>query len=487
MVKQIKLIGALTSKPYAFTARSWELEKVDFIDFFDGLLSNIVIDVRGISVLRVLPRINEKLNEEWISDKIRFSYDGFRRQRLMYPMLKRNNSFVEVSWKEAFFNFFFKYNIENYDYVNTLGVEALYGKFIDIESLYSLESFMSAFKEADTTLKNIKMYKHESNFSSDFLSSQDVLFLNNFDLCVILGSNLRYENPILHLKVLRASNLDKLPILSFFGSNLNKFRHYNFGKKLNSFFNFMEGRSKYSILLSRSKKPLILVGESLKQRVDGKFFSRIMNIVKNKIENLNVSYLLNDVSSLSFFSLYGNRKNKNNFSNKMLFLYNADELNLLSSYKYIVYQGSHGDKGASVADLILPSTFVIEKKGSFVNMFGQVKNYRFVIKPSAQIRTDWRIFKALSLFFDNDKEGGSFALTDLEFSIDRIFPEYTLQEQKGINNFYVSQNFVGFNLRVNNSPIFSSFIDYYNSDVVCRASRVMALSAVRFKNFFINF
>src|SRR5690348_12849844 len=131
MYNQLKLIGALTSKPYAFTARSWELEKIDFIDFFDSLLSNIVFDVRGISVLRVVPRINEQLNEEWISDKIRFSYDGFRRQRIMYPLYKLDKNFVEVSWAESFFLFFFKYNLLNYDYINEdSSSEFIFGKFM---------------------------------------------------------------------------------------------------------------------------------------------------------------------------------------------------------------------------------------------------------------------------------------------------------------------------------------------------------------------
>src|SRR4051794_8589355 len=101
----VTLIGALTSKPYAFSARSWELEKLDFIDFYDGMLSNISVDVRGLSIMRVLPRINESLNEEWISDKIRFSYDAFRRQRLLNPMFKNivSNSFEELTWEEALF------------------------------------------------------------------------------------------------------------------------------------------------------------------------------------------------------------------------------------------------------------------------------------------------------------------------------------------------------------------------------------------------
>jgi NADH dehydrogenase (ubiquinone) Fe-S protein 1 len=484
MYNQLKLIGALTSKPYAFTARSWELEKIDFIDFFDSLLSNIVFDVRGISVLRVVPRINEQLNEEWISDKIRFSYDGFRRQRIMYPLYKLDKNFVEVTWAESFFLFFFKYNLLNYDYINeNSSSEFIFGKFMDLESTLSLKEFANSFKENKNYVKGIKSYKQDSYFSNEFLTADSVMKLSSLDLCVLIGVNLRFENPILHLKFLRASNYDKLAIFNFFGSNSNKFKSYNFGKNLINFFKFFEGRSKYSLFLSRANKPLVIVGESLRQRFDGKAFFRFFNGLKSKLNFLEVSPLFNDISTLSYNALFGNADDRKSNSN-MLYLYNADELKLMKKYDLVVYQGSHGDLGAGFADLIFPSTFVIERKGNFLDLFGKIRNYRFVIKPSALIRTDWRIFRALSLFFENKTELEVYDFVNLGERLKYLLPVYP-------NGRLVSseiKNKLQYSCLVfSNVAVFSSSIEYYTSDIVSRSSRIMSLSAVRFKNYFINF
>ena len=478
----VSLRGALTSKPYAFSARSWELEKLDFIDFYDGMLSNIAIDVRGLSIMRVLPRINENLNEEWISDKIRFSYDAFRRQRLLTPLYKNEklNSFEEVSWEESFFIFFFKYNINFYDYINSDNFEVLYGKFIDLESFTISKDFFNSFKESSVSLSYADYSKMDNTFNSNFLLNFKMKELSNIDFSLIIGSNVRYENPVLHLKLLRLAN-QGVPLFTFACSSTMKFKNYSLGNSIANLFNYIKGKNKYSLLFTKAKKPIVFMGESLIQRIDGKLLVRLFNLFK--IKQLNISHIYTNASkigglSLGIFDTFVN-KNKGSF----LYLYNSDDVNVKKTmFNFIIYQGHHGDHGSSISNLILPSTFLLEKKGTFLNMEGHFIPFNFIMKPGVSVRTDWRIFKALSLYFKNNLTLFKNNFKDLNLTCFHYLPNYLSKNKK--ETYFFTQNVP---LRLNNSLYYSYYIEYFLSDSVSRASRVMSVSAVKFKNYFFNF
>ena len=490
-----KLIGALTSKPYSFSARSWELESVSFVDFYDSLLSNISISLRGLSILRVLPRINENLNEEWISDKIRFSYDGYRRQRLVVPLFKSNevnSNFLELSWKEAFFFFFYNWNYENYDFVSENSLDVVSGNFIDLESYASLKQMFNSFNSVKSYFYSQFLTFFDNTYFSNFFVNFDLKKLNASDLIFLAGSNLRYESPVLHLKLLRLSN-QGVPVFTLGSPSNFKFKNYSLGNSLASVQKFLGGKNKYSLLFSKAKNPVGFFGESLFKRLDGKSLSQIF--INNKFfKRFSFSHVSMNPSTLSSLSLnaFDNSLNLNLYSQysnkfkKVLYLYNADEILLdKSKYSFIVYQGHHGDRGSSLSNLIFPSTFLIEKSGTFLSIDGRFSSYDFVIKPGYQVRTDWRIFKALSLFLGNNINVNYFKFLDLQVLVQIFLPDFL--KKKFLTFKYFNSFSSNLFFEVNNSILYSNYIDYFLNDSVSRSSRIMAVAALRFKKFFYNF
>lgn len=484
----LKIIGALTSKPYAFRARFWELESLDFIDIFDGMLSNITLDIRGLNVMRVLPRINELLNEEWISDKVRFSYDGYRRQRLVSPLIKdlSLSKYREITWESSFFYFFLNYNLYNYDYINVNNTEAVLGRFVDFESTVIFKDFFTNMSSSNVNISYQDKSFFDNYLLSNFIFNNNYTQLENLNVLLIIGSNLRFENPLLHLKINRCVSQGLIVFSSMLPSNM-KFKNYSLGNNIKSLLNFMEGKDKYSIILSKAKNKLVILGESLRQRVDGKYFSRFLYFIKNI--NIYISAIHSNVSRLNFLDVgfSSNYLTKENLNSNFLFLYNVDEINFLKkiNLSFIVYQGHHGDKGSSLADLILPSTFAIERKGTFLSMNGFFSKYRFVLKPNSSVRTDWRIFSALIYYFRNNLQRVVYNFFELAKRCEQLVPSYKFQKKIDGLDY---RNLVYFDkFSFANTVCFSFFIDYYVSDIVSRSSRVMALASLRFKNYYFNF
>ena len=480
----IYLIGALTSKPYAFTARSWELERVDFYDFYDSFLSPISLDLRGLSVMRVLPRINEDVSEEWISDKIRFSYDGFRRQRLLVPYYRRESNFKEVSWEESFFYFFLNYNLFAYDYINSQSLEVLIGKFVDVESLVSMKLFFENFKDSSIKISYFKKLASRDLYPSDYSFNYPLKEMQSLDLCVLLGVNLRYESPLLHLKLVRLANRG-LTVFSFMSNGNSKIKSVSLGNSFKDLLFFLNGNSKYSILMSRMEKKLVLLGESLKLFNNEMSIQNIVN--QFSLRGFYISHLMQNVSYSSFLNLGFQTQNffEKTLSNNFLYLYDVDDIVLKKKNSFVVYQGHHGDYGSSVANLILPSTFLLEKKGSFFNNEStELVKYRFVLNPGDKVRTDWRIFSGLAAFFSFD----NYDIYDYGSLIKRCQNYITYYNGECNHLLLESMNFKEISSRKYNNNIgFSMYIDYFLNDSVTRASKVMALSALRFKNNFINF
>lgn len=483
----LKLVGALTSKPYTYRARVWELERLEFFDFYDGMLGNIFIDIRGQSIMRVLPRINEYINEEWVSDKIRFSYDAFRRQRLLIPLYKDilNKKYKEISWEESFFIFFYNYNLFNYDFLNKNSLQGIIGRFVDLESMVSLKEFFSKFEDSIMSIKfkdNISFYENSEIFN--FKLNIDYNKIEELESCLFFGLNLRYESPVLHLKLLRAVN--KGLIVFSLMSSFFKIKNYSLGNTVEQFLKFLEGRNRIAILFTKIKKKLILVGESLLKKIDGKNFHKIFFFLKNYKCLINIIH--SNISRLNFLFLGFFKLNKilYNKENMLLFLYNVDEfLNLKKVIKnFKIYQGHHGDKGSLEANLIFPSTFLIEKKGNFFDLKGNILNYNFIIKPSDFIRTDWRIFSALSIYFFKKKK---IFITYLDILNRSFFLLPNILKKSLDFDFKLLEDNLEVSFRFYNIIGFSIYIDYFSSDSVTRASKVMLISSFRFRKSFYNF
>ena len=231
-----KLIGALTSKPYAFMARSWELKTFESIDVFDNLGSNIRVDLRNFEILRILPKFNYSLNEDWITDKVRFCYDGLRKQRLNQPLILENNTLLPTSWEVAFNKLKTVLNPKIYE------LEPFVGNLVDYETLIVYKKFLNSLGVSNIYLNN---YKNNISFNqrNDYifkLSNDDLLTLNNL---MLINLNLRLENPILNIKI-RKNVLKKGIKVYNFGYNSNlTYPIINFGINMMSFLKFVEGMS----------------------------------------------------------------------------------------------------------------------------------------------------------------------------------------------------------------------------------------------------
>ena len=242
--KQITLIGALTSKPYAFNARSWELKNIETIDIFDSLCSNIKVDIRDSKIMRILPSYNDNINEEWISDKARFSFDGLNRWRFVNPMIKKNNLFIETNWKECLNSV--KNEFTSNKYKNTI---INTGYFTDIETIISLKNLSNKLDNVQTNSINIPF-----DFQNDYLINENLDTINGRKVYIIVGLNLRLENPVLNIK-LRKLSKKKNVLIGYIGSYFDStYNMVNLGNNLDIIKKIFTGKHWFCSYLSQFNK-----------------------------------------------------------------------------------------------------------------------------------------------------------------------------------------------------------------------------------------
>jgi NADH-quinone oxidoreductase subunit G len=485
-------IGALTSKPFAFSARSWELENVETNDFFDSFGSQIYLCLRNNRVLRVLPRIEAKVNEEWVSDKIRFSYDGWFCQRLSEPYyLTKSNMLKKVSWKDAFFYFYFRINLSIFDWAENGYLDGVLGKFVDVETALAYRDFAHNMKQLHSRIfvngtQNSVNCEHKMRYS----------FFKNFDILskvknlIIFGCDLRLELPLLFMKIMEKKDT----FLLFFGVNLNymtvKNRAFSLGNSFSDFVNFFNGRTLTSRLVNRvsSEETVILVGESFLERQDG---NELINFfLNNKLYN-KMFFLKTRFSSINLAEI-GVTHSLNNLlyyklKRVLLFLLGFDEI-LLKKFKYdfVVYQGSHGDEGILAADLCLPGTTLLEKKSTAITLNLKKLNYEFLMSAPGEARVDWRIVNALSLLMHCNFALNYRSLNELYVRLNQIAPSalVSFDTSSSEEKTFMYKRKV-FSLA--NTVSFCLFGNYFNNDYFSRSSKTMGLAFQNYMVFFNNF
>lgn len=268
-------VGALTSKPYAYIARSWELKTIETIDILDSLGSNIIVDFRGDEVIRILPRINEDLNEEWINDRTRFSYDGLKIQRLEKPFYKIGSSLVSGSW-ELSFN-----KIQFFIQKNKPKLNVILGNLVDIETSIMLKDLSNSYGNF-TFFFNNKIINND--LRENYLININLKDLKRVDLIILLNINLREELPIINAR-LRRIILKKNLILVTFGCNHNlTYRSKNLSNNTKGIIHFLEGKHWFCNLFVKSKKPIILVGEAIKNRQDVRSILNSLKILNSFVK-----------------------------------------------------------------------------------------------------------------------------------------------------------------------------------------------------------
>jgi len=469
-------VGALTSKPYAFLSRPWELKSTESIDLFDSIHSNIRIDTRGYEIVRILPRLNESINEEWISDKARFSFDGLSSQRLLTPLLKNSNGqFEAIQWSKAIS--LLSEKIINSD-ANKIGFSV--GDFCDLESLtnlYFLRSIVNGF----TLNQYSDDYLNVDN-SSEYKFNTSLSNISKTDVCLLVGINPKIDGVLLNYH-LRKRFLSGNFKLGYIGSPLNlTFPSLHLGNSFDVFLSILEGKNTFCKLLKRSKHPTIIIGKSFLKHLSNYNPNIFANVLKS---NLNISSPF--WSGLNFFNLrssdfcfYGLGLNNNyrSYSKSLDILYILENSSLISSSvksKFTVFQGHHGCLNAQNADLILPSTSFVEKTSIYGSCEGRYQFSQSCTLPLGKSKNSSSILFALInkiLKTKNDTKLLDFynlniLLPSLEFSLNKVSHllfNFNLFSNSFVltNSFYISS---------------SLYDNFYKTDIISQLSSNMSKSS----------
>ena len=400
-------VGALTSKPYSFKSRPWELTKTETFDVFDGVGSSIRVDTRGKQVLRVLPRINEDTNEEWISDKTRFAIDGLSRQRLDKVYIKEGDKLKASDWNSALNKI--------KDEINKRGKDktiSLSGKFTDAETIIASKLFSQGLGSDlfDCRFDNAQII-HGENESYKFNSS--IQEVEKADAILLVGSNPRWEASVLNARI-RKAFIDNNCKVGLIGPSLDlNYSYDKISESLDELNNILDKKSKFSEVLFNAKNPLIIVGTSAINTNEGSSVLKICAEIAKKLPNFSESFnplnILNqDISRVGSLELgFVNKifdedlekklKEEIALNKPVVFLLGLDEIHPRSlEGSFVVYCGHHGDVNAQHANIILPTPAYTEKSSTFMNIEGRTIQTSRCHNPLGDAKEEWKIFRVLS-------------------------------------------------------------------------------------------
>jgi len=462
-------VGALTSKPYVFEARPWELKKTETIDVMDAIGSNIRVDTYGWEVKRVLPRINEEINEEWISDKTRYACDGLKNQRLDTPYIKLRNKFEKISWKEAYSKIFDKISMTPSD-----KIAGITGDMTNMETLYIIKDFFDkTIKSKNLDSRNENYYVNSSS-RNNYIFNSKISGIEDADLIVLIGSNPRYEATILNSRIRKIFINKNIKVYSLGAVGDITYPYTVLENSTKTIKDIINDKHELSKIIDVAKKPIFLIGQSvLKLKSSTYIFEELKKYLKknNKINDdwnsLNIlsnnastvgSYDLNILSSKNGKNITLDKIKKNEFD--VLFLFGQENLKFKKNKEFIIYIGSHGDYGADIADIILPGATYTEQDGYFTNLEGKIQKAYKASYPPGEAKEDWQIVNELSAklkrksLFSNKDELIKSMINYLNLHKDKkdfVIPEYEFLEEK----------------------IYVDNIDYYHSNAIARASKTM--------------
>jgi NADH-quinone oxidoreductase subunit G len=373
-------VGALTSKPYAFKARSWELRKTESIDVMDAVGSNIRIDSRGMEVMRILPRLNEEINEEWISDKTRFCCDGLKYQRLDKAYVKHNKKLQPVNFSEAISEVAKKIKS-----CAANEIAALTGQLSAVEEIFALKKLLEKLgvENFDCRLRGEKL---NADDRTSYLFNTTIAGIDSADACLLIGVNPRKDAPILNSRIRKRFLSKKLKVAAIGGSADLTYAYKNLGDDVSSLKEILDGRGEFAEILKNSKNPMIILGHDMLARIDGdliltyaKKIAEKFNMIREDWNGFNFlsksTGLLNGLET-GFIGSSNVPKILNKVENgeiKIVILHGVDdEIDFEKLEKtFVIYIGSHGDRGAHVADVILPAAAYSEKDAIYVNLEGR--------------------------------------------------------------------------------------------------------------------
>jgi NADH-quinone oxidoreductase subunit G len=471
-------VGALTSKPYAFAARPWELGKTQSVDVMDGVGSAIRVDTRGREVMRILPRVNEAVNEEWISDKTRHVVDGLRTQRLDRPYIRENGQLRAASWQQAF-----QAIAARVSRIDGKRIGAIAGDLSAVEEMFALKELLAKFGSANLAVQGGDAFDPKAGRAS-YIFNPTIAGIDQADALLIVGSNPRKEAAVLNARIRKRWRTGQLKV-GVVGARPDLTYDYDYvGAGTESLADLAAGKHSFADVLKNAKNPIVLVGTDAFTRHDGgvvlaKAAKLALDIGAVKDGWNGFAVLQNTASRVGALDIGFtagscglNAAQMNTFGTlDVLFLLGADEVKVPDGV-FVVYIGTHGDAGAHRADVILPGAAYTEKSGIFVNTEGRAQMANRAGFPPGEAKEDWAIIRALSDVLGKKLPYDSLAA--LRQAIFKAVPHLMRLDQIEAGNAADLKTLAGRSGEVEKVPFKASVEDFYLTNPIARASAVMA-------------
>jgi NADH-quinone oxidoreductase subunit G len=471
-------VGALTSKPYAFAARPWELGKTQSIDVMDGLGSAIRVDTRGREVMRILPRINEAINEEWISDKTRHIVDGLRTQRLDRPYIRENGKLSAASWTEAFAAVAAKVRG-----VDGKRIGAIAGDLAAVEEMFALKQLMTSFGSANLAVQGGAAFDVRAGRAS-YVFNPTIAGIEQADALLIVGSNPRKEATLLNARIRKRWRNGKFKV-GVIGEKADLTYDTEYlGAGIETLNDIASGKHSFAEVLKGAQKPIVLVGAGATSRPDGAAIlaqaAKLAADIGAIKDGWNGFGVLQPTASVVGALDIGFVPGEGGLSATqmaatgaldVLFSLGADEIDVAGG-AFVVYIGTHGDRGAHRADVILPGAAYTEKSSLYVNTEGRVQMANRASFPPGEAREDWAILRALSDVLGKKLPFDS--LTALRQAIFKAVPHLMRIDQIAAADASAVRTLAGRGGVADKAPIKATVANYYLTNPIARASAVMA-------------
>jgi NADH-quinone oxidoreductase subunit G len=472
-------VGALTSKPYAFNARPWELSKTQSVDVMDALGSAIRVDSRGPAVLRVLPRTNDEVNEEWISDKTRYACDGLSRQRLDRPMIRVNGRLTPVSWPDALGAVAKAIKAAKPDRIGVIAG--------DLQDAESMKAALDLFTGLGVTSLDCRQdgVALGSGPRESWLFNPGLAGLEEADAILLIGANPRLEAPVLNARIRKLWLAGKTEIGLIGQSTDLTYRYEALGSGAEALLSLANNDSPFVGSLKAAQKPAFIIGQGALIRSDGAavlsaaaMAAAAFGVVR---EGWNGWSVLHTAAArvggldLGFVPRAGGKAASDIVSAggaDVLFLLGADEMDLSRTDAFVVYLGTHGDAGAHRADVVLPGAAYTEKSGLYVNTEGRVQRGERAVYPKGEAKEDWAILRALS-----EHLGEKLPYDTLEQLRGRLFADHPTFGQIGIAPgpaAALDLSDLGVKGAIDDAPLVSSVGAFHLTNPIARASVTMA-------------
>ena len=464
-------VGALTSKPYVFEARPWELKKTETIDVMDAVGSNIRVDTYGWEVKRVLPKVNDDINEEWISDKTRYACDGLKNQRLDNPFIKNNGQFQKTSWEDVYSLIKLKINQTTPDKIS-----GFTGDLTNMETQFAAREFFDKILTSNYLESRSENIFVDTSKRENYIFNSSINSIEESDFILLVGTNPRYEATILNSRIRKSYLNNRAEIYSFGDQGDLTYPYKVINESNKALDNFLSGKGDLYNKFKNSSKPMVILGFSFFLGKSAKYFQEKLNSFQKNYINEEfkdwkiINVLSKDASTVGAFDLdiintsdgYNKTLEKlNNNEFELIFLFGQDNLNFSKKNEFVVYIGSHGDKGAETADIVLPSPAYTEQNGYYTNLEGKIQKAYKATYPPGSAKEEWLILNELSKLIRN-----KVLFKDRNYLEDSLKnylntkKKYTLQSSEN-NNFIEEQ-------------IKTIQIDYFYSNVIARASKTMS-------------